>query len=124
MEKFVHHFGGVPVHGWHLHQFIDGCLPDLCDIFEIAHQILSSGRADARYILKDRMYLRFASEASVIFDGKTVGLILQTGDHVKCLSIIRKFHFFIVKIQTSGSVVVILYHAADRNVQMQLVKNL
>jgi len=70
------------------------------------------------------MYLRFASEASVIFDGKTVGFILQTGDHVKCLSIFRKFHFFIVKIQTSGSVVVILYHAADRNVQMQLVKNL
>ena len=55
------------------------------DILEITHQRLAAGRANVGNIVQDGMDLAFAAEAAVVFDGKAVGLILDTGDQLKAL---------------------------------------
>lgn len=53
------------------------------DILEMTHQRLAAGRANVGDIVQDGMNLAFAAEAAVVFDGKAVGLILDTGDQLE-----------------------------------------
>ena len=60
----------------------------------------------------------------MVFDGKTVRLVLDPGDQLKAFGMAVDGDLHILKIQPSGPMAVILHHAADRDVQTQFPKHL
>ena len=65
------------------------------------------------------MHLFFTSQRSVKFNGKTVRLILDSGDQAEAFTVCINGNFKIIVIQSSGSVMVILDHTTDRNLYSQ-----
>ena len=55
---------------------------------------------------------------------KAVSLVLKSGDHIESLGSGRKFNLLVIVVKSPCSVVVILYHAAHRNVQTEISENL
>ncbi len=93
-------------------------------ILKMAHKGLSPGRPDALDIIQYRSYLPFSPQASVIFNGKAVGLILNPCDKPEAFAVTVNGDLYIIIIKSSGPVVIILYHTAHRNGKPQLIKDL
>ena len=87
------------------------------------HQGLSPGRSHTRNFIQYRLYLTLGTQGAVIFDGKPVGFVLNTGNQLKALGVGVDGQFHIVVIKASGAVVVVFNHAADRNMDVQLLKH-
>ena len=84
----------------------------------------SLGRTDTGNIIQDRMYLALTSQRTMEFNGKAVGLILDPCDQLEPLAVPVDGNLFIIVIQPSGPVLIILYHTADRYLQIQLAQYL
>ena len=93
-------------------------------VLEVGKQCLSALVTYSRYVIKYGVNLGSASETSVVLNGKSVGFVLQSCDHVKCLRIRREFYFLVVVVKTSGPVVVILYHATYRDIYVKIIEYL
>ena len=59
----------------------------------------------------------------MVFDGEAMGLILHTGNQMKSLGGLIDGDLLIVKIQPSCPVMIILDHAADRDIQMEFLQH-
>ena len=60
----------------------------------------------------------------MILDGKSVRLILYPGYQLKAFTVRIYGQFHVIVIQSSGPVVVVLYHTADRDIEFQFLKYL
>ena len=69
------------------------------------------------------MNLSLTAKLPVKCNCKPVSFILNARDQSECFRIPVNRNLFIVKIKPSGSVVIILYHTADRNIQIQLIQH-
>ena len=85
VKKFIDPFGDVLRDFGYLGEFFDGGFFDVCDGVEVSHECFSAGWSDAGDVVKAALYLAFAVEASVVFDGKAVGFVLDAGDQLKAL---------------------------------------
>ena len=85
------------------------------------HQCLSPGRAYAVYIIQDRVYLAFAPQLPVIFDGKSVRFVLNPGNQPERLGRFINRYLYVMLVQYPGPMMVILHHAAYWYMQMQLI---
>ena len=77
--------------------------------------ILSSGRSDAWYIIQYRMHLSLSSKLPVILNCKAMCFILNPCDQLKPFRITVDRNLHIIIIQSSRSVIIVLYHTAYRN---------
>jgi len=62
------------------------------------------------------VYLCLASQTSVVLDGEPVCLILDPRHELEALGMAVDGDLNIIIVESPGPVIVILYHAADRNV--------
>ena len=65
------------------------------------------------------MNLFFTPYLLVVLYSKAVGFILYPGDQTKCLAVGVNRNLLVVKIQSSGTVMVVFYHTAHRNMHIQ-----
>ena len=90
----------------------------------MTHKSLSSGRPDTRNVVQYGFYLPLSPEAPVVFNGKTVGFILNPGDKPEPFGVTVNGNLHIIIVESPGSVVIILHHTAHRNGKSQLIKDL
>ena len=69
------------------------------------------------------MYLSLAAKQAVIFDGKTMHLILDSRNQFKSLAGMADWDLMILIIQSSRPVIVVLNHTTDGNRQPQIRKD-
>ena len=69
------------------------------------------------------MNLSLTAKLPVKCNCKPVSFILNARDQSECFRIPVNSNLLIVMIKPSGSVVIILYHTADRNIQIQLIQH-
>ena len=69
------------------------------------------------------MDLPLAAQGTVVLNGKPVSLVLNPGNQLKALAVSINGNFFILEIQSSGAVLVVLYHTAYRNGKLQFVQH-
>ena len=91
------------------------CRFDFINGFKTAHKRFSSGCPDSRYIIQNGFHLALTAQRTMIFNRKTMGLILNAGDQFKSFRTAVNGNLFIVEIQPPGSMVIILHHSAHRN---------
>ena len=96
---------------------------DLFNGAEFAHQRPLSRGADSRDLIQPRGRLRLTAQGAVVFDREAVRLVLHARDQLKSLTVPVDGDLLVVKIQPSCAVMVVLDHAADRNVEPQLVQH-
>ena len=81
----------------------------------MSHECFSAGRSDARDVVKAALYLAFAVKASVVFDGKAVCFVLNACNQFETFGMGIDWEFFIIKVKSSGAMIVILDHTANGN---------
>ena len=108
----------------HLGKPCDVGLPDLINGFEIPHQRLPPGRTHAGNAVQHGTYLLLAPQGTVIFNGETVRLILDSGDEFEALAAGIDRDLPVLIVQPPRPVVIVLDHAADRDGKAQLGKHL
>ena len=59
------------------------------------------------------------TQGTVVLNGKSMGLVLYSGNQLEALAIPVNLYFFIIIVKTSCIVIVVLHHTAHRNVQMK-----
>ena len=69
------------------------------------------------------MYLCLAPQTSVVLDGEPVCLILDPRHELEALGMAVDGDLNIIIVESPGPVIVILYHAADRNVKLQFAQH-
>ena len=69
------------------------------------------------------MNLLFAAQGTMILDSKPMCLVLDPGDQPETFGMPVNGNFLIIKIQSSGSMMIILYHTAHRNRQFQFIQH-
>ena len=90
----------------------------------MAHKGLSPGRPNPWNVVQYGFYLPLSPEAPVVFNGKTVGFILNPGDKPEPFGVTVNGNLHIIIVESPGSVVIILHHTADRYGKPQLIKDL
>ena len=63
------------------------------------------------------MYLSLASQTPVVLDGKPVCLILNPCHKLEALGMAVNGNLNVLIVEAPGPMIVVLYHAADRNVE-------
>ena len=119
-EKYIDCLGGCPVHLWGSFQLLHARLPDCFDCLERPHQRLTARWSDALDIIQHGAHLLLAPETPVVLDRKPVRLVLNPGDQLKSFRMAIDWNFHILIIQSPRPVVIILYHATDRDFQLKL----
>ena len=117
MKKVIYLLRASCVHTFCFCQFLQRSISDILNGLKFPHQGFSSGFSDSRDIIQQRMYLFLTSQGTVEFDSKTVCLILDPRHELEALGMAVDGDLNIIIVESPGPVIVILYHAADRNVK-------
>ena len=105
-KKSIHRVSRSSIHGRHLRKlFLTGVFNGFSGT-ECLHQSPASGRSDALNLIQHGMHLLLSPQGTVIFYGKPMGFILNSGKKPEALAVLIHRQLFIMKIQPSGPVIV------------------
>ena len=113
MEKEIYLLCRRDGHAFHLQQVCHFRFGDLFDAAKMVHESLSAHLPNALDIIQNRMEIPFIPQLSMIGDGKAMHFILNTGHQLEAFGGQRDVDLLLMEQKSSGSVLIILHHAAD-----------
>ncbi len=124
MQGIIYILCSRQIHAVGFCQFFHRCVFHIFHRLESAHQCFPSAGPDSRNVIQNRVYLSFTSQRPVVLNGKAVCFILNPGDQFESLAVWSIGISTLLKYSPSCTVIVILYHTADRNLKLQFFKHL